>query len=352
MNFKKLVVSIVTGALLVAAAVPAFAYSSVSASGSSAILPLAKTAAEFFMNNNPTLNVSVSGGGSFTGLKQVSDGAVQIGNSDVPAGADYPGLVPHKVAVAPFLIIVNPANKVSSLTQQQLSDIFTGKITNWKEVGGNDEKITIAGRASTSGSRATIKTIVLEGKEFTDSALVLDSTGAVRTSVGTTTGAIGYVDAAYLNDSIKALKYNGVAYTDENVIAGKYPVWTYEYMFTKGEATGVTKQFIDFVLETSFQNTFVDKLGFIAMSKMEGKKAETEVKVTPAPVKKPVVQAPAKKVLKAGTIFVSNGKFFKKGANGKDVLLKNFVIKSGTVYYKNGAFWKRAANGKDYYIKK
>ena len=304
MKLKKAIVSLLTGALIMGVSIPAFAAGNLSgkvtASGSTAILPMAKTAGEQFMAKYPEVTVNIGGGGSFTGLKQVAEGSVDIGNSDVPAeGDEYKGLVAHKVAVAPFVIIVNKNNPVESLTQEQLIDIFTGKTKNWKEVGGENKDITIIGRSKTSGSRATIKNIVLKGQEFTDSAVVQDSNGAVRSAVSTSSAAIGYVDAAYINDSIAVLKYNGVTYSDDNVINGKYPIWTYEYMYTKGAAQGVVKAYIDYVLTPSFQNANLEKLGFIAMTKMEGRKAQTETKG-------PVVSKPAATTKKITVVL--NGK--------------------------------------------
>ncbi|HEX3015160.1 MAG TPA: phosphate ABC transporter substrate-binding protein [Desulfobacteria bacterium] len=245
----------------------------ITAAGSTALQPLVKVAASDFAGTNPGYQVNVSGGGSFTGLNNVASGAIDIGDSDVDVAAapqlQDKGLVDHKVAVAPFLIIVNPDVNVDNLTQAQLKDIFTGKITNWKAVGGKDEKISIIGRAKSSGSRATIKKIVLEGAEFTDAATAQDSTGNLITAVGQTPGAIGYIDAAYLNDKVKALKYNGVEYTPDNVFTGKYPIYAYEHMFTKGEATGTVKAFLDYILSADFQANTVVKKGFLPLDKMQ-----------------------------------------------------------------------------------
>lgn len=354
MNFKKLMVSFLAGVALMTVTATAFAASEkiggVTASGSSAILPLAKVAAEEYMMQNPYVKVNITAGGSFTGLKEVEEGSVDIGNSDVPAeGEQYKDLVGHKVAVAPFVIITHPSNPVSNLTQAQLINIFTGKITNWKEVGGSNQAITIIGRAKTSGSRATIKRIVLNNQEFTDNAVIQDSTGALRTGVSTTEGSIGYVDAAYVNSSVKALKYNGVQFTDANVINGKYPIWTYEYMYTKGQPKVFAKEVIDFILESSFQNTFVDKLGFIPMNKMAGKVAQTETK---APVtKKPVVKKPVVIKRAIGSTYTVDGRVWKVGKDGKSYFVKLAARVKGSTYIKNGRVWKVGADNKDYYVK-
>lgn len=237
--------------------------------GSTALLPLAKKAGELFMQQHPRVAINVSGGGSFTGLQQVASGAVDIGTSDVPAPADdphYKGLVEHIVAVAPFVIVVHPDIPVDSLTQQQLIDIFTGKVTNWKELGGPDQKITIIHRPPSSGSRMVIKTVVMQGREFTPNAVVMNSNGEVLTGVATTPGAIGYLDAAYLKESVKAVKYNGVPHTAANVANGTYPIYAFERLYTKGEPTGAVKAFIDFIQGDEFQKRYVEEMGFLPVS--------------------------------------------------------------------------------------
>jgi len=243
----------------------------VTASGSTALLPLLKPAQEEFQKKNAKATVTIAGGGSFTGLNQVVAGSVNIGNSDVVATGEYAdkGLVDHQVAVAPFVFIANPEVSVDNLTKAQYVDILTGKITNWKEVGGADLKITLIHRAKSSGSRATIADVVLANAAFIDNAVIQDSNGAVRTAIATTPGSIGYVDAAYADNTVKALSYDGVKYTPDAVISGKYPVYAYEHMYTKGEATGAVKAFIEYVMSKDFQDVYIEKSGFIPMTKMK-----------------------------------------------------------------------------------
>lgn len=243
----------------------------ISASGSTALLPLLKPAQEEFQAKNAQVTVNIAGGGSFTGMNQVAEGAVDIGNSDVNLPDDYKdkGLVDHKVVVEPFVFIVDPANGVDSITRDQAVAILTGKITNWKEVGGADQQITLIHRAKSSGSRATISDVVLKGAAFTDDAVIQDSNGAVRAGVASTPGAIGYVDAPYADSTVKVLKFDGVEYTAANIIDGKYPIYGYGHMYTKGEPTGAVKAFIEYVMSDEFQNSQVEKLGFIPISKMK-----------------------------------------------------------------------------------
>jgi phosphate transport system substrate-binding protein len=243
----------------------------ISAAGSTALQPLVKLAADDFMAKNADVQVNLSGGGSMTGLNNVASGSIDIGNSDVVVTPELKdkGLVDHEVAVAPFLIIVNKDVTVDDLTKAQLVDIFTGKITNWKDVGGKDVKISIIGRAKSSGTRATIVRIVMDGKEFTDAAAAQDSTGNLLTGVAQAPGAIGYIDAAYLKDTVKAIKYNGVAYSADAVASGKYPIYAIEHMYTKGDATGTVKAFLDYIVSPEFQDKNVEKSGFIAISKVK-----------------------------------------------------------------------------------
>lgn len=245
----------------------------VTASGSTALLPLLKVGQEEFYKLHDKVTVNLSGGGSFTGQKQVASGAVDIGNSDVALAADLAGkgLVQHNLVGIPFVFIVNKDVNVDSLTEKQYFDILTGKITNWQDVGGKDQKITIIHRAKSSGSRATIAAVVLKGKEFTNDAIIQDSNGAVRSAIATTPGSIGYVDAAYADKSVKVLKFNGVAYSIKAVSEGKYPVYTTGRMFTKGEAKGAVKAFIDYVTSDAFQNKNVESKGFIPLTKLPKK---------------------------------------------------------------------------------
>lgn len=243
----------------------------VMASGSTALLPLLKIGQEEFQKENAKVTINISGGGSFTGQNQVASGAVQIGNSDVVLQDSLKdkGLVEHKLVGIPFVFVTHPEVGVTDLKAAQVIDILTGKITNWKEVGGKDVKITLIHRSSSSGSRATIQTVILKDKKFTDQAVIQDSNGAVRSAIGSTPGGFGYVDAAYVDKTIKALSYDGVTYSIQAVIDGKYPIYTFGRMFTKGEPTGATKVFIDYVTSAEFQEAYAEKNGFIPVTKMK-----------------------------------------------------------------------------------
>ena len=253
---------------------PAGISGTVTASGSSALQPLAERAAELFMEKNPKASIQVQGGGSGTGLKQVSEGASNIGNSDVYAEEKLPAeqaaaLVDHKVCVVGFATVVNSQVTVDNLTSQQLIDIFTGKIKNWKEVGGSDLPIVILNRPSSSGTRATFKKYALNGADEAEGqALTEESSGAIKKTIQDTPGAISYLALSYLDSNVKALKYEGVEPTADNVTNGSYPIWSYEHMYTKGEASGATKAFIEYMMSDDFKAT-IKEMGYIPNSDMK-----------------------------------------------------------------------------------
>ena len=154
------------------------------------------------------------------------------------------------------------------MSAAQYVGILTGQIKNWREVGGAYEKITLIHRAKSSGTRATIAEVVLGGARFTNDAIIQDSNGAVRSAIASTPVAIGYVDSAYADDSVKTLKYNGVEYKPENVVNRTYPVYSTPRMITKGEPSGATKQFIEFVLSKEFQEKYAVEYKFIPITSM------------------------------------------------------------------------------------
>ena len=250
----------------------------VTASGSSALLPLVKDAAAKFKSKNPEVSLTLNAGGSGTGLKQVAEGSVNIGNSDVPAEKKLPaekakGLVDHKVCTMTVATIVNKdiADKVKSLTSQQLQDVFTAKVTNWKDVGGPDEPIVLVTRPTTSGTRALFTELALAGKEeASNKSLETDDSGTLIQSVAQTKGAIGYVALPYLvnNKDVAAVAIDGVEPTLENTYNGKYKVWGYEHMYTKGEPTGAVKAFLDYILSDTY-GVEIEKQGYGVSSKMK-----------------------------------------------------------------------------------
>lgn len=247
---------------------------SLTAVGSTALQPLVEQAATDFMGKNSGAQITVQGGGSGTGLSQVSQGAVQIGDSDIFAeqgkNIDASAITDHKVCVIGFAAIANPNVTVDNLTNQQLIDIFTGKVTNWKDVGGQDQPIVVINRPEGSGTRATFEQYALNNTPAsTGKGLQQDSSGTILKAVSQTPGAISYLALSYVDKTVKALKINGVDPTVANIETGKYNVWSYEHMYTKGEATGLTKAFLDYMMTNDVQSTLVPKLGYIPITEMK-----------------------------------------------------------------------------------
>ncbi|WP_047998976.1 phosphate ABC transporter substrate-binding protein [Lactiplantibacillus herbarum] len=242
------------------------------ATGSTALQPLVEQAGQAYQNEHANVTINVPGGGSGAGLSQVAKGSVNVGNSDLFAqeqkGLDTKGLVDHKVAVVGMAPVVNKDAGVSNITKDQLVKIFEGKVTNWKDVGGKDEKITVVNRAQGSGTRATFEKWGLSNAKVATSQ-EQDSNGTVQKIVSTTPGAISYLAFSYVKSDLQALSIDNVKPTEANVANNKWKIWAYEHMYTKGQPTGEVKNFLTYMTSKSVQGSLVEKLGYIPLTSMK-----------------------------------------------------------------------------------
>ncbi len=240
--------------------------------GSTTVLPIAQKCAEVFMQKHPEANISVRGGGSGVGIAALIDGICDIADSSRPMkdkeikkalekGVDP---VAHVIAMDGIAVIVHPSNPVNELTLTQLKDIYTGKISNWSELGGKNQKIVVISRDVASGTFECFNKLVLKKERVRPDALLQASNAAVLSVVKRTKGAIGYVGLGYLSPEVKALKIEGVTPSQDTVLKGTYPISRPLFMYTNGKPKGLAKDFIDFVLSKEGQK-IVKEQGFIPL---------------------------------------------------------------------------------------
>jgi phosphate transport system substrate-binding protein len=249
-----------------------FAAGTVVIKGSTTVLPIAQAAAEAFMKKNPDVNISLSGGGSGDGIKALIDQSTDITNSSRDLKPEEIKLaksrgvnpVAHRVAIDAIVPIVHPSNPVKDLTIEQLSLIYQGKITNWKEVGGTNKKIVVISRDTSSGTYETWEQRVLHKAKVTPRAQLQASNGAIVQAISKNRYAIGYIGIGYLNKSVKAVKVNGIQASAETAISGKYPIARPLFMFTNGRPQGPAAGFIKFLLSPAGQK-IVKKEGFVPL---------------------------------------------------------------------------------------
>ncbi len=240
--------------------------------GSTTVLPIVQAIAEAYMQERPEIKISISGGGSGNGIKALIDGTCHIANSsrfikekEVKMAVDkgsYP--VPHKIALDGIVPIVHPSNSIENLTSAQLRDIYTGKIKNWRELGGLNHSIVVVSRDTSSGTYEVWKEKVMNKARITPRALLQASNGAVLQTVAYNKWAIGYIGIGYLNKQVKAIKVNGVIATKDTVRIGRFPISRPLFMFTNGWPEGVINSFINFVLSSAGQRV-VEKIGYVGI---------------------------------------------------------------------------------------
>lgn len=244
--------------------------------GSDTVLPLTQKEAEAYLKQNASSSVVVTGGGSGVGIAALLDGTTDIAMSsrkikfDEKAKLTEAGKSATEVIIAwdALAVITHPSNKLGQLTREQLEAIFTGKVKNWKEVGGDDLQIVVYSRETSSGTYEFFKESVLKNKNYMASVLSMPATGAIIQSISQTKGAIGYVGLAYLTPSVKALKVSydkGVTFVGPSVAAAldkSYPVVRPLYYYFDKKLAATVKPFLDFVLSAQGQK-IVSEVGYI-----------------------------------------------------------------------------------------
>jgi phosphate transport system substrate-binding protein len=255
-----------TGSLAVAA-------DSIVIKGSTTVLPISQSALEAYSKVNKGVQISLSGGGSGEGIKALIDKSADIGNSSREIKkeeitlAESKGVNPvgHVVAHDALIPVVHPKNKVKGLSTDQLSQIYQGKITNWKEIGGEDLKIVVISRDSSSGTFESWDHFVMKKAKVTPRAQMLASSGAIYTAVSKNRYAIGYLGMGYVKKDVKALEVDGVAATPESALTKQYPFSRELYMYTNGDPKGETAKFIAFLKSPEGQK-IVAKEGFVPLT--------------------------------------------------------------------------------------
>jgi phosphate transport system substrate-binding protein len=235
--------------------------------GGTAHIPVMKEAVKIISEAHPDIRITIAGGGSGVGIKQVGEGLIDIGNAGRKATDEEIGkygLVMHKWAIDGVAPVVNPKNSVTELTAEQLQDIFSGKVANWKELGGEDRAINLYDRDAASGTREVFWKKGLKNIEVSSKANVVPSNGAMKTAVSGDPYSIGFVSVGHIDDSVAPVTLDGVRPTLDNVKNGSYAVSRGLYSMTKGEAQGLAKLFIDFLFSPTGQE-LVKAKGFVAV---------------------------------------------------------------------------------------
>ncbi len=237
-------------------------------SGGTAHIPVMKVAAQKIMTVHAGIKISIAGGGSGVGIKQVGEGLVDIGNSGrKPTEAElskYP-LKMNQWAIDGVGVVVNPDNPIKSLRTAQLNDIYAGKLTNWKALGGPDKTINLYTRDKASGTRAVFWKKALSKGDISAKAHFVPSNGAMKTAVAQDPYAIGYVSVGHIDKSVAPVALDGVAPTLDNVKQGQYKVARGLYSNTKGDPEGLAKKFIDYLYSAEGQKIVAEK-GFIPVN--------------------------------------------------------------------------------------
>jgi phosphate transport system substrate-binding protein len=239
--------------------------------GSTVLVPLLTEAANSYMKSHAGVVIEVSAGGSKVGLTQVSTGAATIGASDVAADFEQSKLLEdHRVAVVGFAVVAGRGawnEPVKSLSHEQIRGLFSGGLRDWSAVGGREKPVVIINRKPSSGTRAVFRQIMLDGTDFVLSEEV-DSSTAVQDLVIARPGAISYLGLPYGRPELRNFAIDGVEPTVENIEHGRYPLWSFEHLYTRRPTPPAAQQFVDYVTAADFQKE-LPRLGFIPVDQMK-----------------------------------------------------------------------------------
>jgi phosphate transport system substrate-binding protein len=239
----------------------------ISIAGGTAHIPVMNEAAKRIMTANPDIRITVEGGGTGVGVQKAGEGLVDIGNTGRALSDDEVakyGLVSFPFAVDGVTVVMNPANGVAELTAAQVQDIFAGKITNWKDVGGADAAITLYSRDEASGTREVFWKKMLKKGAVADKANIVASNGAMKVAIAQDANGIGYMSIGFVDGTVKAPLLDGVEPSQDNAKSGAYKIARKLYMNTKGEPQGLPKLFIDYVTGPECTD-IISKAGYIPL---------------------------------------------------------------------------------------
>ena len=237
--------------------------------GGTAHIPVMTQAARDIMTFNPKIRITVAGGGSGVGVKQVGEGLAGIGNTGrplKPSEIEQYGLKTWPFAIDGVALAVHPDNPVKALTTEQVRKIYAGEITDWKDLGGNPGTINLYGREDGSGTRETFTDKLFGKGELSPAVNVVNSNGSMKTAIAQDKRAIGYVGIGHLDSSIAGVSIDGHVPSQENAASGEYPVVRNLFMNTKGEPTGLTAAFIDYIYSEPGAK-IIEKSGYIPIPK-------------------------------------------------------------------------------------
>ncbi|GAB6055836.1 phosphate ABC transporter substrate-binding protein [Methanobacterium alkalithermotolerans] len=233
---------------------PGSGHESIQIAGSTSVQPVAEKLAQEYMKSHPDVKINVQGGGSGLGIRSTQQEIIEIGTSSKKLNDhESKDLTEYIIGKEGIVVAVNNKNTVDDLTIDQIRDIFSGKISNWKEVGGSNQEIHVIVREEGSGTRTAFEDIVMDEEDISPEAIVQSSTEMVKQAVKQDPQAIGFVSLAHLGDDVKALMVGGIAPTEHSISKGTYPIQRPFIFLVKGEPEGSLKEFIRWIYSSEGQ---------------------------------------------------------------------------------------------------